>query len=658
MAERDFPIMPADAQAIDWLAPKSAQHDFILQYLRERIRYSELKMAKFYPRWRHNELMLQAYISMQDFDRILKEMDRSREAPSIDDAPMAINVPFAWATVNTIVTYLLHMFGGRSPIFDVDTYRAEQVNSAKNMEMFIQYNSDVVRFIRSLYFFLMDGETYGLAVMRTLWKQEIGTRMVQVPPHPDITAVAQAQGMPPPQTTQQSQDYVKFEGSSCANVDPYLFYPDPRVPMHEVSEKGEWVSWRSYQGRHTLMKEQAKGNLKWVDRVEDARWQDNENQPNSARSIRAMGVGDPGMDEGGASQISPNLQVDQGTFIIIPKDLGLSASDTPEMWVFTILNKRQIVQAMKVDLPTGRHPVIVAEPSSVGYGFGNLGTVDMVGPMQKIMSWFMNSHIYNVRSALNNMFVVDPTKVEMQDFKTPGPGKLLRLKNTAFGLNDPKMAVSQLEVSDVTRAHMSDFQTFGRLASDLSGATDNVRGLQDAGGRKTATEIRTSSEAATSRLAAKGKVYSAMAFTDLAQTWSLNAQSNLTDEFEFKVLGQEGRANSFRLTPESIQGDFVYPIHDGTLPVDKLGLLDVWKELYLAVSQDPQLRQSYDMLDMFDWIAQLGGAQNIKQFRVNVVPQTQQMNALGGQGPLAAQGIPMQQVLAAMESYGGHVPQG
>lgn len=638
----DIPSMQEGQAPIDYLAPGTPQHEKVKQYLLERLNFSERKMSAFYPRWRQNEYMLQAYVSLQDYQR-MEKATRDGVAPGIDDSPVAINVPFAWATVNTIVTYLLHMFAGRRPIFQVGSYRAEQVARARNMEMFLQYNADVVKFIRHLYFFLMDGETYGLAVMRTLWKRETKKRSIIVPPDPSVQAVAAAAGRVA-QGVRQEQEYVSFEGSSCANVDPFLFFPDPRVPMHEVAEKGEWVFWRAFMGQMQLMGEQAKGRLKWVDKVSPSDWpRDSEVDNGSARGIRALGGSVSEVNERNSS-VAPNYQVDQGTIEIIPKGLGLGTSEVPEKWMFTILNKQQIVQAIKVDMPSGRHPIVVAEPNSVGYSFGQLGTVDMLGPMQQLMSWFMNSHIFNVRAALNNMFVVDPTKVEMQDFANPKPGKLIRLKNTAFGLSDPKMAVTQLQVSDVTRSHLNDFQLFGRLASDLTGASDNVRGLQDAGGRKTATEIRTSSEAGTSRLAAKGKVYSAMAFTQLAETWALNAQSLLTQEFELNVLGEQSAEASIRMNSDALQGDFVFPVHDGTLPVDKLAMLEVWKEIYMGILSDPQLRTQYDIFEMFDWIAQLGGAQNIKQFRLNVVPQQQQMGMLAN-----GAGVPMSEAMAAME---------
>lgn len=643
-----FAPLPDGMDPGEWLRPGTPQHGYMLKYLKDRLDFSERKMQPFHARWRNAEMMLQAYVSLSDFDAMLKAVETSRVGPDMDDGPVAINVPFAWATVNTIVTYLLHMFAGRRPIFQVGSNRPEQVNRARNLEMYLQYNADMVRLIRAIYFVLMDGETYGLAVVRTLWKQEMRTRNVIMPPSPDVQAIAQSMGRQA-QGVSRPQDYVSFEGSSCSNVDPYMFFPDPRYPMSEVNEKGEWVFWRAYMGRHTLMKEQALGRLRWVDRVDPNNWTRNDYDSESARGIRALGQPMAGRDDSrGESKIAPNFQVDQGTVEIIPSECGLGSSKVPEKWMFTMLNKQVIVQAQKVELASGKHPIEVAEPNSVGYGFGQLGTVDMLGPMQRLMSWFMNSHIYNVRTALNNMFVFDPTKIEQADLERPGPGKLIRMKNTAFGLSDPKNAIHQLQVSDVTRSHLTDFQMFNRLASDMTGATDNVRGLQDSGGRKTATEIRTSAEAGTSRLAAKGKVYSFQLFTGLAETWALNAQSNLTQEFEMAVLGQDASRDSIRIAPDSIQGDFTFPVHDGTLPIDKLATLEIWKEIYLGVSQDPVLRQSYDLVEMFDWIAQLGGAQNIKSFKLNMVPQQQQMAALGGGGPLGSQGVPMQEVMAAM----------
>ena len=72
-------------------------------------------------------------------------------------------------------------------------------------------------------------------------------------------------------------------------------------------------------------------------------------------------------------------------------------------------------------------------------------------------------------------------------------------------------------------------------------------------------------------------------------------------------------------------GDFHYPIHDGTLPLDRVALLDIWKELFLSVAQDPELRGTFSLTKIFEFIAELGGAKNLDAMKVdvNVVPDEQ-----------------------------------
>jgi hypothetical protein len=57
----------------------------------------------------------------------------------------------------------------------------------------------------------------------------------------------------------------------------------------------------------------------------------------------------------------------------------------------------------------------------------------MLGPMQEMMSWMLNSHLFNVRAVLNNTLVVNPQMVDMEDLKKKGPGRVIKLKPAAFG---------------------------------------------------------------------------------------------------------------------------------------------------------------------------------------------------------------------------------
>ena len=73
-----------------------------------------------------------------------------------------------------------------------------------------------------------------------------------------------------------------------------------------------------------------------------------------------------------------------------------------------------------------------------------------------------------------------------------------------------------------------------------------------------------------------------------------------------------------------LTGDFHFPVHDGTLPLDRVAMLDVWKEIFMGVASDPSLRQQFSVVEIFKHIAQLGGAKNIEKFEL----QTQSPEAI------------------------------
>jgi hypothetical protein len=50
-------------------------------------------------------------------------------------------------------------------------------------------------------------------------------------------------------------------------------------------------------------------------------------------------------------------------------------------------------------------------------------------------------------------------------------------------------------------------------------------------------------------------------------------------------------------------------------------LLDVWKEIFLALASNPQLGPQYDVQGIFEFMADLGGAKNLRDFKRMTTPQ-------------------------------------
>ena len=109
--------------------------------------------------------------------------------------------------------------------------------------------------------------------------------------------------------------------------------------------------------------------------------------------------------------------------------------------------------------------------------------------------------------------------------------------------------------------------------------------------------------------------------TDLAEQMALNNIQLLSQNVYVQIVGQDGLTTPLSIEPQQVAGEFWFPVNDGTLPMDKAALLETWKEIWMAITQNPQLSQQYDAIKIFKYMAELGGAKNISQFQIQVQPQ-------------------------------------
>src|SRR5439155_110157 len=110
------------------------------------------------------------------------------------------------------------------------------------------------------------------------------------------------------------------------------------------------------------------------------------------------------------------------------------------------------------------------------------GVMELSEPLAAHLSFLFNSHMANVRKAINDMFLVDPSRVDLRDILTPTAGKLIRLLPQAYG-SDPASVMKQFAVADVTQGHLNDAKMVIDLWQRIIGASDNMFGSV-AGGRR------------------------------------------------------------------------------------------------------------------------------------------------------------------------------
>jgi len=604
------------------------QHDKILAAVKERYRLSYQKMSKRHESWDEADKLFRSYVHETDEDKERKEA-REGGLPQYT----TITIPYSYATLLTAHTYWSAVFLGRNPVFQYTARHGETQQQVQAVEALIDYQRDVGQMLVPLYMWLLDAGKYGFGVLGDYWTVEKSAvvRIVEEP--------KKLWGVPLLDKTEKKRLktlITSYEGNKLFNIRPYDFFPDPRVSLVNFQE-GEFCGRLTQVGWNTIRRRADEGYYfntevvaqlppgSSIQRVDEPYGSELPDRPGTDTVLRGV-YGDKDYVE----LLEMIIELD-------PKEWKLGPQHWPEKWVFTVAGGRVVIGAQPLGLMHNKFPYLLQIYELDAYGHELRGLLEILQPLNETLDWLFNSHFYNVRKVLNDQIVVDPGRIRLKDLTDGGPGRVIRLKPGAYG-TDPRSAVFQMQVVDVTAQHLRDAMLIGELMQRVSGVTDNVMGMVSPRGRKTATEIRTSSSFSVNRLRTQAELNSAVGMAPLGQMLLQNTQQFYDTEQKFRIAGDllEKAEPFVQVTPEMIAGAFDFVPVDGTLPIDRFAQANLWKELLTVLSSVPPLAQQYDIAGIFSWVAQLSGLKNITQFRIKpdeaVQQELQQGNIIPLQG--------------------------
>ena len=610
---------------------KSPLHKKIIQHFKSRLDIAQdEKRKKREGEWEDAENTFMAYMPEQQVDSLRRQ---KRDNSGTQDFT-TISIPYSYAMLLTSHTYYTSVFLGRDPVFQLRGRHGESQTAEVAMESLMDYQLYSGGNLPALFIWLMDVGKYSHGVLGHYWdKEEFKLQKYVTQPKTFL-------GMPIPGTSEQKleeQILTGYEGHRMYNIRPQDFYHDPRVPLYRFQE-GEFCIVYDKVGWITVAAGGAAGkyyNLDLVRKDGSGDFWDSDRNAGIGRDTNLPGQDGPGIYE---DTDRPSM-VDKYEFhwTLIPSELGLGSSNAPEKWVFTIANKSVIVSAQPLGLVHNKYPFDVLPFEVEGYNVFNRSMLEVLDPLNKTMEWLFNSHFYNVRAALNNMFLVDPSKVNIRDLEEPGPGKMIRLKPAAYG-QDLRTMMQQFQVQDITRSNLQDSDTVAQLAQRITGVNDNIMGSVNTGGRKTATEVRSSTTFGVNRMKTNCEWFSAVGFTPLAAKLSMATQQMYTTEKKYRIVGDQAvwAERYLNVTPEMIAGMYDFVPVDGTMPVDRFAQANLWQQMLGQLARVPGALEQYDMGKIFAFVAQLGGLKNVNRFKINVVPdgQLQQQAQMGNVIPM------------------------
>lgn len=602
------------AEGVD-LAPDSKLHKKVIDLVTRMADDSYAQMSKRHPTWNDIDNTLKVYIPADDAEKMIKNKDKRR--------PTSIVVPYSYATIETIMAYLTKGLLTDN-VFQYDGQAPEDTLPAKLLELVV--NQQVRRFKSDLemHTSLRDSLAYGFGASTVNWSEVWGKKTVlqAIPMYGMFGTQAGA-------TKQKvNQDALLFEGNEVIAIDPYKFLPDPNVSIHNV-QAGDFVGWIEFQSFTKLLGDETSGNgyvnVKYL--RSDAYV--NMTSKYSTDASKRIAKREPQNTDTSAKRSYVTLI--HMYVRLIPKEWGLPGSETnkageyPEIWLFTIANEQLVLRAMPLGLNHNRYPIAVAAPDYDGYSVTPLSRMELIDGLQTTLNWMFNSHIANVRKSINDMLIVDPSLVNMEDLANPAPGKLIRLRRSAWG-RGVNGAVEQLKVSDITARNMQDAEQIMALMQRASAATDATMGIQRSGGdRVTASEYSGTMQMAVSRLEHISKIISKQYMIDLAYFHASHTQQLMDQSIYAKASGEwpDRLMQEFGLDanqavgigPFDILADFDIVYRDGTTATADALSNEFWSRNFAAILQSDKLGM-FDVQRVFMHMARLNGAKNAADFIV------------------------------------------
>jgi len=589
------------------LKPDSDFHKKLKGKILTRAHESRNEMSKRFSSWNEIDRVLTTYIPLKDKEEVIKKKDTSK--------PVSIVFPYTYAMLEALLTYLSMAFF-QDPMFQYEGVGPEDVQGTMLLELLVRLHCIKTKVPLAVHTILRNSLAYGIGPGAPGWERRNGLKPIS------SKTITQS---PFGETSDQKVNWVEsmlFEGNKLDVIDPYMYLPDPSVSAHDV-QSGEFVGWVVRDNLMNMLSEEVISdgdmfNVKYLKAIKNRKSTFSIDQ--SDRNIKYGG------QDSKNSTVASTNHVDTIYMYInlIPKEWELGENEYPEKWLFALSSDEVITAAGKVNHAHGMFPVSTTAPEFDGFSPTPIGRLEILYGLQHTLDFLFNSHIANVRKSINDMFVVDPSLININDLKDPEPGKLIRLRRAAWGRGIDKV-IQQLTVQDITRNNITDSTYITQWMDKISGADQSMMGSLRQGGpdRLTRSEFQGTRGSAISRLQRVASIIGMQFMQDIGYMFATHTQQYMSQDTYVKTIGRNqekltkifGAQERVPITPFDLAIDYDVIVRDGSIPGGNFS--EIWVQLFQIIGNSEQLSQEFDTFRLFSYIASELGAKNIEDFRRN-----------------------------------------
>lgn len=601
----------------------------VVQLCLDYAKTSADEMSSLYDGWDSHDLVYRGYRALDKDDK---------ESVKKGDPPKII-VPITYAQTQTALSFIFSTFAQKPMLYELVANGPEDEKNKSALEMDINYQMVNQKAMFKLYCYLLDAFKYGFGVMKTDWtesycKMRVGKKVPKMDIFASIQKMFGRSIQEQFETVESVEDVLQYQGNRLSNISPYSFFPDPSVTIAKFQE-GKFVA----HDEETSMREVTaqEGQEYWgTDKIpnsipaEDMRGRKRKTGSSFAHAAATGSAPGPGQDGGNKPKICVRLEVE---FVMTEKEASeefkfdLGNGRDPIKWIAVVGNDKKLIKFKQAGYLHNMFNYNLSEFSPDNNSFYNPGLSDTIYELQNLITFFLNSHVVNVKKIIQNRFVGDESKFYKEDLTNNA--MFIRLKQSGVPID---RILTQLQMQDVTSHHVQDMDTLIKLVQIVTGINENALG-QYSSGRRSATEARSVNAGAAARLKMQAQLMWMQGLEPLGRQVLANTRQGRTKEVYEKIVGTKALEAPFESVifadPDSLAGGYDFSPYDATLPSDKSFQANVFQELFTVLVQNPQTIQllNKDPTKLLNHIAELYGIKNIQDFDLTANPSLPPLEA-------------------------------
>jgi hypothetical protein len=513
--------------------------------------------------------------------------------------PKRFTMPMSATQMTTMATYISQALFGQETPHKVDARGPDDEVAAEFTNQLLRWNSEQQQMYLLGYLWVQDALTANRGIFYNHWAPLYATEMVNElgydieTPETDAggNAIIDADGKFRPKPYWRTRRKQKVIGGFVKYdlVSPYDFICDPSLPLWRLQEMRfcghkTLIPYTELVRRSKLPADHPQHILPSAV-VELEKNQKPVGTPAASPSV----VGGTGTDKSSRSAFermrSANAtgsdradKEDKGVIALhelwitlIPADYDIYEDVTePVKFQFLIANESVLCNLNESTYAHGLYPYSVAEGRpNAQRQFGPSWVSILKGPQDHV-DWLKNRHHEALSRTVGNIFIFNPSKVDVEDFLNPEKeGVMIALKDTAAGdkIDD---VIKQVPIKDMTERFMEEAMAFMKIGESTTGATSSMQGQADGDG--SATEYAGTTQMSAGRLASIARLMSCQGLVPQTQQTVSNFQQFMDAPQAVRFVPRMGLpkelqgAKGLIVTKDTIQGQFDLVAHDGTLP--------------------------------------------------------------------------------------------